>query len=281
MRVLFTGELVGVRGMTFLLESLPEIRATFTVDAVVTVADNVAVTGRHPRDGSGMTMRQRDELFDGGVDLVLTGTHVWDGGHGVSVVDHDRVVRTANIVDDALRPGKGVVTVDVGGRRLRIVQLADASAPNTRVNSAHDAWRSLAGVHPTVLHFVGTPFAAMKFAHAVDGSCAAVFGSLTHVASRDLQILRGGTAFVADIGYIGPVGGIGGFEPAHFIAADLGGAARGMPGYQLCDTPIQFSALLLDIDDAGHARELGWLTHRDGAFTLTPMEARWDLRRYR
>jgi calcineurin-like phosphoesterase len=278
MRLLITGQLVGEQAMRDLLAALPGLRARHRVDLVISIADNVAITGPSPRNGSGMTVAQRDTLLDGGVDVILTGTHVWDGGHGHAAVDHPRVVRSANLVDDALLPGRGRLTLRAGDDQLTLLQLADSSAPGCVVRSVYEAWQGALTRPVTVVHLLGTPYAALRFAHAVDGRCTAVVGSLTHVASRDLQILPRGSAFVADIGYVGPAGGIGGFEPSHFVAEYLDGDATALPPYRLRSGPTQFSAVLLDATPSGAVREFGWLLSLDPAAPAVPMLPAWDLR---
>lgn len=88
------------------------------------------------------------------------------------------------------------------------------------------------------------------------------------MATRDLQILPGGTAFVADIGYVGPpggTGGMGGFDPEHFIAAYLGRDSSSLAPYHLTEGPTQLSAVLADIDTAtSEVREFRWILSLDG-----------------
>lgn len=276
MRLLMTGHLVGERAMQELLAALPGLRAAHRLDLVVTVADNVAISGPRPRDGSGMTVAQRDALLAGGVDLILTGTHVWDSRDGVAVVDHPRVVRCANLVDDALLPGAGRVELTVGGAHLTVLQLADPSVPRLVVNSVAEAWQSALTRPATIVHLLGTPYAAIRFAHLVDGRCAAVIGSLTHIASRDLEILPRGTAFVADIGYVGPVGGVGGFEPGHFLAEYVDSEPFGLEPYRHRSGPVQLSAVLLDIAADGSVAEFGWVLSWDPAAPVVRVSPAWD-----
>ncbi|OLT14318.1 hypothetical protein BJF78_02370 [Pseudonocardia sp. CNS-139] len=278
MRLLVTGELVGEQAMLDLVGALGDLRRAHRLDLVVTIADNVAITGPSPSDGSGMTLRQRDVLLAAGIDLILTGTHVWDGGHGRVVVDHPQVVRSANLVDDALRPGRGRVDLTVDGDPLTVLQLADRSARGSVVRSPFEAWQGQLTRPATLVHLIGTPYAALRFAHAVDGRCAAVIGSLTHVASRELQVLPRGTAFVADIGYVGPAGGIGGFEPTHFVAEYLDGDASALGPYRLRPGPTQFSGVLLETGAAGAVVELAWVLSLDPAVPAVPMSPAWDLR---
>jgi calcineurin-like phosphoesterase len=278
MRLLITGQLVGEQAMRDVCAALPDLRALHRIDLVISIADNIAITGPSPRDGSGMTVSQRNALLDGGVDLILTGTHVWDGGHGHAAVDHPRVVRCANLINDALLPGRGRANLRIGDEHITVLQLADSTAPGCVVRSAYEAWQGARAPAVTVVHLLGTPYSAMRFAHAVDGRCAAVIGSLTHVASRDLQILPHGTAFVADIGYVGPAGGVGGFDPSHFVAEYVEGDATALPPYRLRSGPTQFSAVLLEVTPNGTVAEFGWLLSLDPTVPAVPMCSAWDLR---
>lgn len=44
----------------------------------------------------------------------------------------------------------------------------------------------------------------VALAHHLDGRVAAVLGTHTHVPTADARILRGGTAFITDVGMCGP-----------------------------------------------------------------------------
>lgn len=69
-------------------------------------------------------------------------------------------------------------------------------------------------------------------ARVFDGKINMIFGTHTHVATADCQILPGGTAYVTDLGMTGPVNGILGTDservlrkmrmhmPSQFIVAD-------------------------------------------------------------
>lgn len=264
MRVLVTGDLTGPQALRDLAAALPGIRARHRLDAVMVIGDNTAITGPTPMGGSGMTPADRDALLAAGVDLILTGAHAWDAGHGHAAVGHPRVLRCANLSDSGL-PGQGTATLTAGDERLAVVQLADPGAM-PGITPPLERWLAIRPDVPVLVHFVAEVFPATVFAHLIDGQCAAVINSMSHVASRDLRFLPGGTAFVPDIGYVGPPGGIGGFEPDHFMAAYLGREVSALEPYRLMTGPTQMSAVLADIDTAaGRTRELSWVLSLDGA----------------
>jgi|GEM_PF-1225976 hypothetical protein len=248
MRVLVTGHVVGQRAVDELSAVLPRLRRVHHLDLVLVNGDNCAITGPSPFTGSGMTPAQRDQLLAAGADLLLTGTHVWDGGHGAQTVRHARVLRIHNL-DDGTAPGRGVVTIDVAGERVTVVQLADASAPVRPGLSAapYQAWQALQPLPGVQLvHLLGSAHAVSVFGHAVAGRCAAVVGSLSHVATRDLRLVAGGTALVEDVGYVGPRGGIGGFDPEHFVATLDGRDPAELPPFRLVSGPTRISAVVVE-----------------------------------
>lgn len=263
MRLLITGHLTGQQALADLTSALPRLRREHRLDAVAVIADNPSITGPEPMGGSGMTVADRDLLLGAGTDLILTGSHVWDGGHGQEVVTHPRVLRSANLTGPDL-PGQGRATLQADGRSLTVLQLTDPSAPGTEATSLPAAWRTHRGSKPPdLVHVIAPGHQVQVFAHAVDGQVAAVIGSLSHIAARDLERLPGGTILVPDIGYVGPPGGIGGFEPSHFLTGYTGTPPGRLPPYRHTTGPTQFSGIILDL--AGHprsacrARDMSWL----------------------
>jgi calcineurin-like phosphoesterase len=85
------------------------------------------------------------------------------------------------------------------------------------------------------------------FAHAVDGSAAAVLGTHTHEPTLRLHLLPGGTALVVDVGMTGPRGGIEGFHAARYVEMVRGTPASAAPPASVAGGPIELGAVLLDI----------------------------------
>jgi calcineurin-like phosphoesterase len=102
-------------------------------------------------------------------------------------------------------------------------------------------------------------FEKLGLAFAFDGRVAAVLGTHTHVPTTDLRILPKGTAYVSDVGMVGPSGGMQGYEPAFLVEALK---RKRLPrGAQLAwaKGPVEVGAVLVELEGA-RARAI----HRPG-----------------
>jgi len=81
----------------------------------------------------------------------------------------------------------------------------------------------------------------------LDGRVAAVLGTHTHVGTIDARVLSGGTAYVTDIGMVGPIDSVIGVDPAEVIQRFL----TQIPGrLAVGKGPVEFTAMVVSIDDA-------------------------------
>lgn len=253
MRLLFVGDVTGRRAVEWLLERLAGLRLSHSIDVVVVDADNADVTGPSPFGGSGLTPATRDLLLAGGrVDLITMGYHAFDGPYHSRTLEHPLVLRAHNLRN---RPGDGVAVLQPSG--VRVVCLASTRAFED-VTEPWLGWQNLPDHDgPTVVHYLeGNNYEPRLLAYAAGGSLTAVLGTWSHVPSDDLEILPNGTGVVGDVGHTGPIGGIGGFETGHFIAAYKNESTSALPPYQLRDTPLRLSAVLVDIDRDGRCVQL-------------------------
>jgi metallophosphoesterase (TIGR00282 family) len=86
----------------------------------------------------------------------------------------------------------------------------------------------------------------------LDGRVSAVIGTHTHVATADTRILPKGTAFVTDVGMVGPLNSIIGMEVEPIIERFLTQLPTRFSPVE--KGPTTFNSVLLDIDEAsGHA----------------------------
>jgi metallophosphoesterase (TIGR00282 family) len=257
MRVLFIGDVVGPEAVRWLAGRLPSLRRRHAVDLVVVNAENAAVTGPCPMDGFGMTEALVGALVDGGVDVVTSGNHAWAGPDADRVLGMPNVLRPLNVPSSW--PGRGVLEVEVGGDRVTVTNVTDASAIAEAL-PLWPAWEGLSrsGAVLVDLHS-GNVNGKLSFAAAVDGSAAAVLGTHTHEPTCDLRVLPGGTAVVADVGMTGPAGGVQGIESAHMAAHARGEACAGLPPFELAPGPIVLGAVLLDVTD-GRTHDLQRIT---------------------
>jgi len=242
--ILFIGDVIGKPGRRTVARLLPDLRRELEISAVVANGENAA-------GGFGLTPATAQELLDSGVDLITTGNHIWDQKEVIAYLEEDvPVLRPLNYPEGV--PGRGYRFIDLGssGKILVInlggrVYLSELDNPFRRVD---ELLADLAPDVPVVVDFhaeASSEKVAMGW--YLDGRASAVLGTHTHVPTADIRVLPQGTAFVSDVGMVGPHNSV--------IGADIQGALRRfvlqMPlRYSIPDGPCIFNAVLVDIDQA-------------------------------
>ena len=210
MNVLMIGDIVGPDAVAYLTEHLPGLRRDYDVDLVVANAENCAITAPTPWKGFGMRVELVERLLDGGVDVMTSGNHGWDGPEAEAVHRHPRVLRPHNLPEGVM--GKGILTLEVKGEPVSVLNLGSKSAVMPDALPAYESWLSAELQGTTIVDLHGdSAWEKMEFATAVDGRVAAVLGTHTHEPTLNLHLLPGGTALVVDVGMTGPSGSPGGF----------------------------------------------------------------------
>ena len=238
MRVLMIGDIVGKPGRRAVRTLLPGIKNEFGVDLVVANAENSA-------GGFGLTPGTSDELLDAGVDVITTGNHVWDQQEIIEYLDSEApVLRPLNFPPGL--PGRGhliiqdVLVVNLIGR----VFMKDYDCPFRAMDSLLKGSRDMPRV--TLVDFHGEATSEKgAMGWYLNGRVSAVVGTHTHVGTIDTQVLPGGTAYVTDLGMVGPSLSIIGDDPEPIIERFLTQMNHRM---SVAKGPVRFSSALIDID---------------------------------
>ena len=83
--------------------------------------------------------------------------------------------------------------------------------------------------------------------HYLDGRADIVVGTHTHVQTADAQILPGGTAYITDLGMVGPHDSILGVRKDIVIQK----FRTGMPvRFEMAEGPAEYAAVIVDVDPA-------------------------------
>src|ERR687890_449768 len=214
MKVLFIGDVVGSPGRQGLREAMPALRERHAPDLVI-------VNGENSAGGMGITERTANDIFGAGADVITSGNHVYRHREAYDWLDTEqRVVRPANYPQ--ANPGRGHTVVEVGGMRVRVVNLSGgvglrvARSPFDTVDSIlshHEADAVIVDFHAEV----SSEKVAMGW--HLDGRVAAVFGTHTHVPTADGRVLPGGTAHVSDVGMTGARDGVIGAKKEQVLQA--------------------------------------------------------------
>jgi metallophosphoesterase (TIGR00282 family) len=247
LRALMIGDIIGEPGRKSVVSVLPGLRRKYEIDLVVGNGENSA-------GGLGLTLNTAYELINAGVDVITTGNHVWAKREIIPHLDGQLpIIRPLNFPPGA--PGKGfwitnnMVVVNLIGR----VFVGDYDCPFRAMDSFLAELKSENKVILVDFHAEATS-EKVALGRYLDGRVSVVAGTHTHVGTIDTRILPNGTAYVTDIGMVGPLDSVIGDDidsvvhsfvtkMPHRISVGKGRAA--------------FDAVLIDIDaDSGKATDI-------------------------
>ncbi len=197
MNILAIGDIIGKPGRQVINKHLRGIRKQYKIDFVIANAENTA-------GGFGLTSSTARELLDDGVNMLTSGNHIFAQKEIIPFLDTDMpVIRPLNY--PAGVPGKGYRIAN----KVLVVNLIG----RTFMNSYDDPFRTMDNLldelkdKPKIIivdfHAEATS-EKVALGRYLDGRVSAVLGTHTHVGTIDTQILKGGTAYVTDIGMTGP-----------------------------------------------------------------------------
>lgn len=209
MRILVLGDVVGEPGRRLVETFLPELRRELRVDFVI-------INGENAAHGHGITERiARQWLEELGIDVITTGNHAFDVKEIVPYFQKEpRLLRPANYPPGT--PGSGYVKLHTpSGLEVLVINLMG----RVHMPPCDDPFRCAdsilakerADLIIVDLHAEATS-EAQAMGYYLEGRAAAVLGSHTHVPTLDTKILAGGTAYVTDIGMVGPYDGVIGMK---------------------------------------------------------------------
>lgn len=252
MNLLFIGDIVGRPGRAALKHALPALAERWHAGIVVANGENAAA-------GFGITPSVAQEIFAAGVDVITTGNHVWNKKEAEQLVAQDaRVLRPANYPPTA--PGRGAAVFHSReGTPVAILNLCGRvfmdciDCPFREAERQVEQLQSQARVIIVDMHAEATSEKG-AMASMLDGQVSAVIGTHTHVQTSDAQVMPGGTAYITDIGMVGPRDSVLGIEAQVIINRFL----NRMPAkFELARGPVIIGAAVVEIDeDSGHARSI-------------------------
>ncbi len=207
MRILALGDVVGAEGTAYLTENrrLAKLRDSLRADLVIVNAENSAA-------GNGVSSDSAEALLAAGADVLTGGNHSFRRREIARLLDDsDFLLRPENYPGSA--PGHGYCITECAGRRLLILNLIGCvymEAMESPFTAADRVLKECAGRYDLAVVDFHAEATSEKIALAryLDGRVAALFGTHTHVATADEQILPGGTGYVTDLGMCGSHAGV-------------------------------------------------------------------------
>lgn len=218
--VLFIGDIVGRPGREAVAELLPKLKEKYQPDLILANGENVT-------HGHGIMRKHYDELTALGIDGFTSGDHIWNNEDIIPHLD-DANVMIARPANYRNAPGRGFFDVTVKGKRVRVINVLGRVFTGANVDNPFHAVDALLAEQPTPdvvivdMHAEATS-EKRALAEHLSGRVQLVVGTHTHVPTADAQILPGGTAFISDLGMVGPRDSILGAQKSEVINSFLTG----------------------------------------------------------
>ena len=241
LRILFVADVVGQPGREAVKAILPELKREFEPHLTV-------LNGENSAGGFGLTAKIAGELKGAGADVITTGNHVFAQKEFVGELPRlQNVLRPANYPSPA--PGQGWCLVEAGGHKALVINLIG----RIFLDSLDDPFRAadtVLAAHPDVkvvfcdMHAEATS-EKTAMGWYLDGRVSAVVGTHTHIPTADARVLTGGTAYVTDVGMVGPRDGCIGMDKDVVIQRFL----TGVPNrFVVASGPVTFNSVLVTIN---------------------------------
>jgi len=249
-RILFVADVVGHPGREAVKAILPGLKKELHPHLTVLNGENAA-------GGFGLTAKIAAELKGAGADVITSGNHVFAQKEFVGELPNlERVLRPANYPPPA--PGQGWCVVEAGGHQVLVMNLMG----RIFVESFDDPFRAadaILAAHPDIrivlcdMHAEATS-EKTAMGWYLDGRVSAVVGTHTHIPTADGRVLPGGTAYVTDVGMVGPRDGCIGMDKDVVIKRFL----TGVPNrFVVASGTVTFNSVLVTISaSTGRAQSI-------------------------
>jgi len=247
------GDDVGRPGILAIRTLLPKLIIRHGVDLVVANAEN-------SEGGAGISPESAQALLDAEVNLLTSGNHIWSKRQILPWLERhpDLLLRPANYPKGA--PGRGHAIIRTpDGRKLGVLNLEGRvfMKPLDDPFTVASEWvTELRRETPCILVDMHCEATSEKNAMGVylDGKVSAVVGTHTHVQTADERILPGGTAFITDVGMVGPLDSVIGIRKELSVERFL---TQRPTGYEVAKGLVYLQGVVIDLDDAtGKARTI-------------------------
>jgi len=242
-RILFVADVVGQPGRDAVKAILPALKRELEPQLVILNGENAA-------GGFGLTAKLAAELKGAGADVITTGNHVFAQKEFVPELPGlERVLRPANYPPGA--PGRGWCVVEAAGHQVLVMNLIG----RIFLDPLDDPFRAadtILAAHSEIrivfcdMHAEATSEKTAMGWH-LEGRASAVVGTHTHIPTADARVLPGGTAYVTDVGMVGPRDGCIGMDKKVVLQRFL----TGVPNrFVVASGPVTFNSVLITISSS-------------------------------
>lgn len=241
-KILCFGDVVGPAALDVFTKNLSRLRKKYGADMVIVNGENVS-------EGNGIMPDEADALLYSGVDVITGGNHIWQKNRIFSYLDDkNEIIRPANYPPS--NPGRGYTVVDMGSARVLVMNvlgtvfMESLACPFETVDKILEKEKGRYDIAVLDIHAEATA-EKKALAYYLDGRVNVIFGTHTHVATADEQVLPKGSGYITDLGMCGCEKSCLGVE-SEIIIEKL---KSKMPArFKLADGEITLSGALFELD---------------------------------
>ncbi len=243
LKILCIGDVVGRPGRQILAEKIPSFVKSNEIDCVIANCENAA-------GGSGLTPQIYKKLLKYGINLITLGDHVYRKKEIIPTLEsNDNIVRPANLSSSSsgklvgyYQSSKGhiIAVVSLIGR----VFMNPSDCPFSAIDKLLPKIKLKADIIIVDFHAEATS-EKIAMGYHLDGRVSCMFGTHTHVATADEQILSNGTAYITDVGMTGPHLSVIGRKVENIVKS----FRTQMPlPFEIATGDVQINGLLITVD---------------------------------
>lgn len=247
-KILFIGDIVGKPGRETVKKLLPSLKQEFAPDIIIANGENAA-------GGMGINAKKYHELIESGIEIVTLGNHVWHNKDFTNEISScQNIVRPANYPPGTPGPDrviyKNIGVINLLGR----VFMKELDCPFRATDKIISELKERVKIIIVDIHGEATS-EKQALSWYLDGRVSAVIGTHTHVQTADERVLPNGTAYITDVGMVGPYNSVIGVDASAIIERFLTQMPKRFEVAK--EGPNVFNAVIMDIDEtSGRAKSI-------------------------
>ncbi len=202
-KIIFLGDVVGSLGRIAVKKILPVWKKQHQPDLIIANIENLA-------HGKGITLKTLREIKKTGINLFTGGNHIWSKEAIEDIEQKEKFPIAFPANDSRSFDRYRWQSHKVGSKNVIMVSMSGRTFMNNEtLSNPFLYFPELAKKFPKksiiILDFHAEATSEKRaMGLYLDGKVSAVIGTHTHVPTNDGQILAQGTAYITDVGMIGP-----------------------------------------------------------------------------
>ena len=249
MRIAFIGDIVGKPGRLMLKRHLKRLQQEHCIDFTIANYENAS-------HGFGLTEKNCVELLGYGVDMMTGGNHSFDKKEIFGMFDRYPLIRPINYPKETV--GEGLYRTTLLGYELAIINLMGhytmpmVDNPFTMIVEEVKKLKAQNIKHIIIDMHAEASSEKNALRQILKNDISAIFGTHTHIATDDLQVVDG-CCYVTDVGLTGCRDGIIGMKDDVPIRRFLTGLGGHFDVPNECKTIFQM--VVFELDEEGRCVE--------------------------